>query len=1002
MLRDAFTQDMLDKINIVDLIREDTEINGDKARCPFPDHEDKEPSFKLYENDFFCFGCNRGGTAIDYIMHRDNLDPGEAIRFLCDKSGIAKPNWSEKEKKEFEQLHREKDVVAVILREAVEYYHSQLTPERRTYFNNRGLNDETIDKYKLGYAGGSSLAVLAPSATDGLTSRLPPDRPCGSLYDAFQDGKIGKHNDRGLLLSGLFHQFDGGVIKDLFERRYILPYWNKGRAVYVIGRLNTNDEEEIEALPKWNRMKYKKLSTYDVSKRPYVSKAVRNCFYGEDSVGDNDVGIITEGVIDCLLLLQNGYSTISPVTEEFKNADLPKLATLSKKWKTVYIANDNEVNQQGEKGAEKTAQYLFEQGIKREESTHFRPLDVRIVTIPRPETVEKVDVADFLSKHPKEDFDALIGEAKGFFRWKIDKAKDLPEEDKTEATQEIMTLLATVRDNLRLEQYYDEMKEAGLIGKKKLFQESIKAAQRKQAQQAKQERLKFLEETDPEEFLKTQVMEIRKSEYTKAFEIKQNISELIAEDMRSRGKFYQMERTYFWFNQETKWLHQLDKNDFLAAQINTRYGINCSEDEYSYLLSHLHTEAIINGDTTEVHQLSYYDDEANKLYVYGNNEQIYLLDGEKIELVDNGANGVLFLKNDLWQPFRYEPQTEKKYLLPLILSQINFDAGKDCPLDADEQRLLFLYWIYSLFFASILPAKPIMTMTGPQGSGKSTAQRMVAKMLFGSKFDVTPITDEKDFDAAITHNPVVFYDQVDSYTPWLPDRLAHTATGKMIQKREYYTTNELVTFFPKCFLSISSFDPKFKRADVVDRLLLFYAARRDKFGSEHNLFNDIEKHRNQLMSELLDDLNLIVKQLSHDKEPFAVSYRMGDWGALCWRIARINQQGDEFVQIIEKMVRGQSEFVLESDTIFLCLDKWMINSDNHSREVESSTLFHDFQLLAESEKIPFKYKDTSSFGRKLKSLVPSLEEFWEVQAEKRKNRWYYRFGLKRKLDTSGG
>ena len=122
-MRNLFVQGVLDEIDILQLISEDVPLENDKVKCPFDDHLDNNPSFAIYPatQSFFCFGCRRGGTAIDYIMHRDNVTPGEAIRILCERCNIPLQEWSDEEKKAWEKEQKEKPIVLEIHANAAKY-----------------------------------------------------------------------------------------------------------------------------------------------------------------------------------------------------------------------------------------------------------------------------------------------------------------------------------------------------------------------------------------------------------------------------------------------------------------------------------------------------------------------------------------------------------------------------------------------------------------------------------------------------------------------------------------------------------------------------------------------------------------------------------------------------------------------------------------------------------------------------------------------------------------
>ena len=86
-------------------------------------------------------------------------------------------------------------------------------------------------------------------------------------------------------------------------------------------------------------------------KHPYVSECVDNSYiWGEDTVRGQDYCVITEGIADAIVLMQNGIPVLSPVTTKFAKHDIEKLVHIAKRLKTVYIANDNEKSGAGKTG----------------------------------------------------------------------------------------------------------------------------------------------------------------------------------------------------------------------------------------------------------------------------------------------------------------------------------------------------------------------------------------------------------------------------------------------------------------------------------------------------------------------------------------------------------------------------------------------------------------------------------------------------------------------------
>jgi hypothetical protein len=127
----------------------------------------------------------------------------------------------------------------------------------------------------------------------------------------------------------------------------------------------------------WEQGKYKKLPVHDEHQRPYVADFINNALlFNEDCLlARPGKVIITEGVTDCLALMQLGLPTVSPVTVRIRAADWERLIPKLRGVETVYICQDNELSQAGLKGALQTARTLAEHKI-----------DTRLVTLPLSET----------------------------------------------------------------------------------------------------------------------------------------------------------------------------------------------------------------------------------------------------------------------------------------------------------------------------------------------------------------------------------------------------------------------------------------------------------------------------------------------------------------------------------------------------------------------------------------------------------------------------------------
>lgn len=454
------------------------------------------------------------------------------------------------------------------------------------------------------------------------------------------------------------------------------------------------------------------------------------------------------------------------------------------------------------------------------------------------------------------------------------------------------------------------------------------------------------------------------------------VSRLVISLLKKRGRFLKCAANRFYFRTEKKQLFEIDSFEF-SAFLSDLFGLNQTEQDFKFVQADLHTEAHLRGEETEIRRVSYYDRGNNILYVDRFDGQMYRLNGQSIELVDNGTDGVLFNKGPDWKPYRYAEGIPSNGLLTqTLVDDIPFQRDVFAPIMPDQQRMTFSLWLFSLFFESLLPTKPILALIGEKGSGKTTALRRVLRFLFGPGADVTALEREREdaFVAAITHGYLVILDNLDGKIAWINDRLAVAATGSLIQRRRLYTTNEAVAYHPKCFLAITSRNPKFKRDDVVDRLLLLKVERLEHFAPERELLEAVDARRDELWSELLSDLNEIVAALRQSTIKPDIQFRMSDWADLCWRIAEQQGVGAEFLSILKQLSTEQSAFLLEDDLLYICLLAWLENPRNSGREVNAGILYNELNEIALREKMEWPYNNTMSLAKRLNNVKSNLAQ----------------------------
>lgn len=293
-------RDIIDEIksrlDIVDVIGEEIELHEDGGcfvgSVPPVGHSGKslrvDRNLQLWHDT----KNGKGGDVLDWIG-RSYIDPrgkdfSEVLRVASEMAGVELAEMTTEEKERVDVYN--------LLTAATEIFHKNLTPELYDQIKKKwGITQETVDQLQIGYA----------------TACI-------------------EHLDRVTLQnSGLIYSRPDKVVLD---HRIVFPYWKNGKVVYMIGRATSQTPygKDNSEPPK-----YKKLLV-NSEKKPHI-KVQNSHFYGEDSLRGFDYCIITEGVTDCIVMLQAGFPCISPVTVSFREEDHPKLINITKGLKCVYI-----------------------------------------------------------------------------------------------------------------------------------------------------------------------------------------------------------------------------------------------------------------------------------------------------------------------------------------------------------------------------------------------------------------------------------------------------------------------------------------------------------------------------------------------------------------------------------------------------------------------------------------------------------------------------------------
>ena len=365
-----------------------------KACCPF--HNEKTPSFVVSPSKgiFKCFGCGKSGTAVGFVMEHESLSYVEALKYLAKKYHIEVVE-KEETAEDIAQRQRNESLLLVSEFAGKFFVDNMQTPDGQViayqYFKSRGLEDETIRKYGLGWA--------------------PVDR------SAFvQKARTAGYKEEYLLDTGLCKKFDDGRVVDTFYDRVIFPIHSvQGRVIAFGGRTLKSDK----TIPKYVNSKETEI---------YVkSKSLYGIYFAKNEISRQDKCILVEGYLDVLSMHQLGITNV--VASSGTSLTVEQIRLIKKFTDNITIIYDGD--SAGIKAALRGTDLVLKEGMK-----------VKIVLLP-----DGQDPDDFAKRHTLEEVkDYIERNERDFIGFKTDVLLDEAGSDPLKRA----TLINDVADTIAL------------------------------------------------------------------------------------------------------------------------------------------------------------------------------------------------------------------------------------------------------------------------------------------------------------------------------------------------------------------------------------------------------------------------------------------------------------------------------------------------------------------------------------------------------------------------
>lgn len=474
---------------------------------------------------------------------------------------------------------------------------------------------------------------------------------------------------------------------------------------------------------------------------------------------------------------------------------------------------------------------------------------------------------------------------------------------------------------------------------------------------------------------------------------KRQIMTVVLKMMRDQGEFFHCDNGHAWYiRRDTgRPIAVTQHGDFLTSLLDVQYGLNATEPEAKFVAAGLRAYVVGLPQHSSQGALSYYDTSQNHVLIHTGRKDVLRVTAEaNIETMVDGAYGVVFPWFSSVEPFTPDLSVRADGKMLDWGDELfgngtrGYGSSVENVLNMTPQQALALLkvWFMFILLRQCAPARPILATLGQPGSGKSTLHKKVYLTLYGARKSIGGLTNMDDFDHAVSNDPLVVLDNVDTWEKWLPDRIALSAGTSDVTKRKLYTDTDTVTLKRQAIVGVTAHNPKFGREDVADRFLLLSYRRLTKFYAEQDIYDDLLRKRDQMWGSIIRDLQkVLASPVPRDNIP---QFRIEDFARTGLWIARaINCEAD-FRAAIEDVKSAQQTFTLEEEGLLVnAVLKLANNMRERGTEPEwrsSAQLWSVLELSsADSKAFGIMYRNAVTLSKKLSSMQASLKKIVRIE-----------------------
>ena len=400
------------KLDIVDFIRDYVPLRpagmNFRANCPF--HREKTPSFMVSPDKqiWHCFGCGKGGDIFAFVMEMENVDFVEALRILAPKAGVTL-------RREDPKLQSQRNRILDILELSRRYYHKVLregpsAKAARQYLEKRGLTEETIEEWQIGYS---------PDEWENVSKLLK--------QKGFSENEI--------FLSGMSVKSEKSAgFYDRFRGRIMFPINDINGNTIAFTARTSPEKEATEKMGKY--INSPQTQVYD------KSKVIFGLDKAKQAIKLSDLAIMVEGQMDVITAHQAGYRNVIAASGTALTAD--QIAMMKRYSPNIAMAFD--MDEAGKMAADR--------GIREASAAE---MNIKVVKLPAGKDPDECIRAD------REGWEKAIREAKPMMEHyfaKIFESLDLESaENRRQGARQMLPIIAMLGNKIEKDIWLKKLAE---------------------------------------------------------------------------------------------------------------------------------------------------------------------------------------------------------------------------------------------------------------------------------------------------------------------------------------------------------------------------------------------------------------------------------------------------------------------------------------------------------------------------------------------------------------